>query len=166
MSFHVELKLKVPKDFLDFSGFYEHMSGSMVYIAREGRDYWRTIAGQRLKTSREKYKKAVTIWRTGPTDFAIGIDGEETPHVVAMEVGSDPYELHPNTPHGKTIPLNTEGLIHPDRSANVKFVKKTKKWMHPGFDGFDMRVDVKNHLTKEVLPKYITEALKKAMEGQ
>lgn len=159
--FNVDIKIKVPKEFMDVEAFTKHMAKSMPAIAREGRDYWRTLAGQRLKTSRNAYQKAVKIFDKSDTSISFGLEGVSW--LMALEAGAEPYELHPNAEYGKIIPLNVNGLIYPERSKNVKFVAKTKTWMHPGFEGMNMRDDVIDHLTTEVIPGYVAEALAKCM---
>lgn len=159
--FEVDIRLTVPKEFMDVEAFTKHMASSMTSIAREGRDYWRTLAGQRLKSSRNKYQKAIKLFDKSDTGVSFGLQGVSW--LMALETGSDPYELHPNTPDGKVIPLNTNRLIYPERSKNVKMVRKKGVWMHPGFEGMNMRDDVIEHLTKEIIPKYIEEAMAKCL---
>lgn len=159
--FEVDIRITVPKEFMDVEAFTKHMANSMPAIAREGRDYWRTLAGQRLKSSRNAYQKAVKVFDKTKTGISFGLEGVSW--LMALETGSGPYELHPNTPYGTVIPLNVNGLIYPERSKNVKFVTKTRTWLHPGFEGMNMRDDVIKELTTEIIPKYIEEAMAKCL---
>lgn len=160
--FEVEIRLKVPKEFMNVEAFTSHMAKSMPAIAREGRDYWRTLAGQRLKSSRNQYQKAVKIFDKTETGISFGLEGVSW--LMALETGSGGFELHPNTPYGKVIPLNTKGLIYPERSKNVEFRTKTKTWWHPGFeDGVNIREDVAEEMVSNIIPKYIEEAMAKCL---
>lgn len=163
--FEVEIRLKVPKEFMNAEAFTRHLAKSMPAIAREGRDYWRTLAGQRLKSSREAYIRAVKVFNRTETGISFGLEG--VGWLLSLETGSNAYQLHPNTPPNTVIPLNTKGLIHPKRSKNVTFVSRGyKTWWHPGFDGVNIRDDVLEEMTTSIIPKYIEEAMAKCMGGE
>ena len=164
------ITIKWPEKWMDIDKFADNMVTSMPMIAKEGVDYWKTLAGQRLKSSRVRYQKAINIF--GYTESGIRIGLEKDSLAAAMEVGSDGWELHPNTEYGKIIPLNQhpkradKRYVYQDRvmAKNLTFVRKTKEWKHPGFkEPLNYRQDVAKHLCESIIPFYIKISLQMAL---
>ena len=125
----IELKIHVQDTLFDIPAFEDAMDRVLHRIAWEAEDFWKTIAGQRLKTSRKAY---------------------------ALEVGTPAYTM--NVKRGQIVPMNMNRQII-FTSPEVWRTGTGEPWNHPGFPGFNMRDDVVDYIRNELAPKYIEEAL-------
>lgn len=148
-------RIKITTPDFNIGAFEAKLARSMIKIGREGRDFWRTLAGQRLKSSRVAYQRSVKLFRDSPTEVSLGLDGTSW-IATAVEQGTPSYDMTINKAH-KIAPLNIKRVI---RFVNPTVFAKQggKPWEHPGFDGMHMRDEVAEEV-KKIAIRYINEAL-------
>jgi hypothetical protein len=159
----VSIRISVPdaSRIFDVDAFSTAMSQAVHKIAWEASDFWKTIAGQRLKTSREEYQKAITVFgSSGNNSVSVGLQGGFLPQ--ALELGTPGYPMH--VAPGQIVPLNVNRAII-FTSPKVWREGTGEPWMHPGFPGFNMMADVAEYVTEELSEKYIDEAIQKLLGG-
>jgi len=149
---YANIKITAPKFNL---GAFEHkLNRSMIKIGREGRDFWRTLAGQRLKSSRVEYQRAVKVFKDSPTSVTLGLTGSWL--ASAVEDGTPAYNMTIHKNHG-IAPLNLKRVIRFD-NPTVFAKQGGKPWEHPGFKGVHIRDEVAEEV-KKIAIRYINEAL-------
>jgi len=149
--------VNIPDSLFNVSEFDDAMDLVLLQIAWEATDFWRTLAGQRLKTTRQQYQDAIKI--SGSTtrgNISIALDGGFLPY--ALERGTPGYSM--NVGRGQIVPLNVNRQII-FTSPQVWRTGTGEPWMHPGFPGFNMLDDVIEEIQNVIAPKYISEALDK-----
>lgn len=153
--FGINIEMSGFEDFL-VEAYSDTMSNAMHSMATETMNFWTTIAGQRLKSSRDKYQKAIKLDNTTSESFTLALDGGTL--VWALEVGTPPYYM--NVPKGKHVPLNVDREII-FTSPQVWRTGTGEPWKHPGFPGFKMLDDVVDELIENIAPTHIDEAISK-----
>jgi len=151
----IELKIHVQDTLFDIPAFEDAMDRVLHRIAWEAEDFWKTIAGQRLKTSRKAYQDAIKSTGTATQGtMSLELKGGFLPY--ALEVGTPAYTM--NVKRGQIVPMNMNRQII-FTSPEVWRTGTGEPWNHPGFPGFNMRDDVVDYIRNELAPKYIEEAL-------
>jgi hypothetical protein len=152
-----ELQIKIPEHLFNVGAFDDAMDSVLHKIAWEAEDFWRTLAGQRLKTSRKAYQDAIRIEGTSTVGtISLVLDGGFLPY--AVEAGTPAYTM--NVKRGQIVPMNmNRQIIFTNPQAWV--TGTGDPWNHPGFPGFNMIDDVIDHIRDDLAPKYIMEALEK-----
>ena len=145
------------EDFLNAEVLDENLYQAVRGMAEETKDFWYTIAGKRLKSTRAKYQESIKLEGYTSETFDVVLDGGFLPW--ALEVGTDPYPM--NVPQGKIAPLNIDRQIVFTSPSVWRSGGGIKPWEHPGFPGFNMRDDVVEELLDAILPKYLDEILSK-----
>jgi hypothetical protein len=136
--------------------YRDSMSQAMNSMAIEMKNFWTTIAGQRLKSSRKAYQDAIKLEGTTSDSFTLVLDGGFLP--CALEMGTPPYYME--VPIGTRAPMNSNRQIifnTPEGWATGT----GEPWKHPGFPGFNMLDDVVEELVENVAPRHIDEAVSK-----
>ena len=157
----VSIKISFPdaSSIFDVDAFQASMSQAVHKIAWEASDFWKTIAGQRLKTSRDEYQKAIKVFgSSGDNSVSIGLEGGFLPQALEMGTPGYPMGIAP----GQIVPLNVNRAII-FTSPQVWRTGTGEPWMHPGFPGFNMREDVVDYITDELAEKYVGEAIQKLL---
>lgn len=134
--------------------FNESLSKEVRIMAEGSKNFWFSIAGKRLKSSRIEYQKAIKLEGITSDTFDLILDGGFLPS--AVEIGTDPYPM--NVPKGKIVPLNVHRQII-FTSPQVWRTGVGEPWKHPGFPGFNMREDVVEELLFTLLPRSLDEIL-------
>lgn len=154
----VRVNIDIPEGFFNIQAFQTELKAAMHKIAWEAQDYWNTLAGQRLKTSRAEYQAAIRVGGTSDNGMFLELDGGFLPY--AVEVGVSSYQMIVSS--SKIAPLNV--------NRDVPFTNPTlwrrgggqeRPWRHPGFTGMNMRDEVAEYVAEELVPKYLEEALEK-----
>lgn len=136
--------------------FKDTMYQAIQNMAQETMDFWKSIAGRRLKSSRAKYQQAIQLEGVTGDSFDVTLSGG---FAYALEVGTGgPYPMQMEK--GKIAPLNVNRLIVFTK-PQVWRTGTGEPWMHPGFPGFNMRNDVVDELLDNILPKYVDEVMSK-----
>lgn len=157
----VTIHISVPdiSNMFDTAAFQASMSQAVHKIAWEASDFWKTIAGQRLKTSLSEYQQAIQVFgSSGDNSVSIGLQGGFLPY--ALEMGTPGYPM--SVAPGQIVPLNVNRAII-FTSPQVWRTGTGEPWMHPGFPGFNMREDVVDYITDELAEKYVGEAISKLL---
>lgn len=153
---NVEIKVKIPDDLFNTDRFEAALVVAEGKIINEAFDFWQTEAGQRLKTSREEYIKALEYTSTG-----IALNGGFLPY--AVEMGTPGFSMAPGfqTLIGRNIPLNIDRVpVFTDAKVFRKArIGQPAQWKHPGFTGVHIAETVIEELRERIIPKYIDEAL-------
>lgn len=151
----IELKVNIPDTLFDIPAFEDAMDRVLHRIAWEAEDFWKTIAGQRLKTTRKVYQDAIKSTGTATQGtMSLELDGGFLPY--ALEVGTPAYPMAVR--RGQIVPMNVNRQII-FTSPEVWRTGTGEPWKHPGFPGFNMRDDVVDYIRNELAPKYVGEAL-------
>lgn len=152
---NIRIKAHIPDQLFNVQAFQGKMDRALHQIAWEAEDYWRTIAGQRLKSTREEYQRAIkTIGTTAEGSISIALEGGFLPF--ALEEGTPAYPMYVS--RGQLVPLNVNRQII-FTSPQVWRTGTGEPWKHPGFPGFHMADDVAEEIAEKIAPKYISEAL-------
>ena len=152
---HISIKVHVPDQLFNTQAFEGKMERVLHQIAWEAEDYWRTIAGQRLKSSRDEYQKAIRNAGTATArSISIVLEGGFLPF--ALEEGTPEYAM--NVKRGQIVPMNMNRQII-FTSPREWRTGTGDPWHHPRFPGFHMADDVIEEIQERIAPKYISEAL-------
>jgi len=157
----VRIKISIPdaSNIFDTDAFNMAMEQVAHKIGWAAKDFWTTIAGQRLKTSRAEYQAAITMFgKSGGNSVSIGLQGGFLPYALEMGTPGYPMFIAP----GQIVPLNVNRAII-FTSPQVWRTGTGAPWNHPGFPGFNMRQDVVDYITNELAPKYVGEAIEKLL---
>jgi len=144
----VSIKISVPdsSQLFDVDAFVVSMQQAVHKIAWEAHDFWVTIAGQRLKSSRRAYQGALKVFgRSGNNSISLGLEGPSW--LGGLELGTSGYPMA--VPRGQIVPLNVNRQII-FTSPQVWRTGTGEPWNHPGFPGFNMRDDVVDYIIKEL----------------
>jgi len=149
------VKINIPDTLFNVGAFDDAMDMVLHKIAWEAEDFWRTLAGQRLKTTREQYQNAIkTTGASSVGTISIVLDGGFLPW--AVEQGTGSYTM--NVKRGQIVPMNmNRQIIFTSPSSWVTGTGEA--WKHPGFPGMNMVDDVIEEIQNVIAPKYIGEAL-------
>jgi hypothetical protein len=168
-SVQVSLKMKIPDSLLQFEKrLQKKIPGMMYRVAVAGKSFWKTLAGQKLKSSRTRYQKAIDM-ETKDTVFTLKLEGFLP---VVVERGGTGFNLQPGFLKNKqfrVIPLNINRYVNMTKpsmyrtvSVNTTTTTTGKNWQHPGWKNPANLIDeVLKELDQTIIPK----ELKKALEG-
>lgn len=150
-----EVKINIPDTLLDVGKFDDAMDLVLHKIVWEAEDFWRTLAGQRLKTSRKTYQDAIKSTGSA-TRGTMSLVLEGPSWIIGLEQGTPGYNMFVG--RGQIAPLNVNRQII-FTSPQVWATGTGEPWVHPGFPGFNMLDDVIDEIRDNLVPKYIGEAL-------
>lgn len=156
MSFEVKVEVNIPDDLFNINAFSSEMQRGLEQVAKEAKDFWITAAGQRLKSSRDAYQKAIQSEGVSGSTITLKLDGGFLPY--AVEVGTDGYPM--NVARGQVVPLNVNRQII-FTAPQVWRTGTGQPWLHPGFPGMNIADDVIEEVAENLLPKYFDEAVEK-----
>jgi len=147
-SLSLDINVVIPPDFLSTSQFESALPAAIKNMANDARDFWLTLAGQNLKSSRIAYQQAIRVDVVEDSSFSLLLDG---PLAFSVEKGSEPYPMHIGY---KVAPLNVDREVY---FTNPKvFVRgKGKPWMHPGLPGVNFAKHVVEELHTVIIPRHI-----------
>ena len=151
----IHISVSIPDESIfDIDAFEKRLSAGIHQALWDAKDFWHTIAGQRLKTSRQQYQDAIRAYVDGPFSATLELDGGFLPY--ALEEGTPGYPMY--VARGQIVPLNVNRAII-FTSPQVWRTGTGEPWNHPGFPGFNMLDDVADYIADELFPQYIDEAL-------
>ncbi len=183
------IEVHVPSDLLDISGFDSKMSEALMDAAREARTFWETLAGQRLKSSRQRYQDAIGMEQVDDTEvhltlkdpFAVSIEngwtqGDQKPGFLAsskIKVGpvkKIPRAIAAAFQHNRPactkymiIPLNTQHQFPMSKPGAFRMFtdRQTNLWPRNAKTrkGMFMAKDVAEELSTNILPKHIEKVI-------
>jgi hypothetical protein len=159
MAININITVPNATSIFDVDAFRTSMEQALHKIAWEAQDFWVTIAGQRLKSSRILYQESIKVFgNSGENSVALGLEGPAW--LGGLELGSPAYKM--NVKRGQIVPMNmNRQIIFTNPQAWVR--GSGEPWNHPGFPGFNMRQDVVDYISDELAPKHIGEAISDLM---
>ena len=159
--FDIGLKLEVdiPDDFLSTEEFSRRLPEAMLEIARRGVDFWRSEAGRRLRSSRDKYMDALYVdYGGGDIAIRLGSGLPEDKLVLALEMGAPMYDMKPGllAQRGRrVIPLSPGGGATIYRTVSDD--SPSELFIHPGWPGLFLHETVMEELENNIIPEVIQE---------
>jgi hypothetical protein len=162
---------------------------ALMDAALEGRNYWETLAGQRLNSSRERYIEALGMEQKGDS-VTLKLTGD---FAVMREVGSQPFDMKPGflaskkmklAPFKKkipraiaasiqgsrmtkwmVIPLNTQRMSPMGKPGAYRtFTDAQSGWLYKKtLKGVFIADDVADELSNVILPKHIEKLIDEIM---
>lgn len=102
------IAVKVPEKLKNLSASTQALIPKVMKdIADEGLDYWRTTAGQKLRSSRTTYQNALSMKITGDGSFKLTLRGK-LPYVI--ETGGKKFDMKPGfLKNAKPAPMPQHG---------------------------------------------------------
>lgn len=164
----------------------KRLPGTIRRIALEGKSFWKSEAGRKLKSSRKVYQNSIKMDMTGNTSFSLRLEGFLA---CSVEVGNPKkfdmkpgFLRNPSTKKRKfpatlrdqlrqkapytmyrIIPLNVNRYISMQKPTVFRTVhdqSPKNSWMHPGWKGVNISKAVVAELKKNIIPKHIKEMMK------
>lgn len=174
----VIIRINVPANLLSTSEFEAQLPEAMVEAGLEARNFWETIAGQRLNTSRKKYQESIGMNQKGGGKVDLVLTGD---FATMIELGAPTYSLKPGYLASKKIkngpvkipravaaslvktglPTAKKWMVIPIDGKFRTFTDAQSGWIHPGFNGMNMRADVMIELRDKILPEKISDLIDK-----
>lgn len=155
----IHIKLRIPPHTLSTKKFEKLFTQKMKKIARETQKFWKKTAGERLRSSRNEYKKAISVTYSDEGGFAVELNGGFLPY--AIDRGVEPYIM--NVPRGKIVPLNVNRVINFELGKYKPKEWRTgtgDPWHHPGLPGKFITEEVVHELNKKIIPEVMDELIK------
>ena len=157
----IHISVRIPDESIfDIDAFERKLSAGVHQSVWDARDFWYTIAGQRLKTSRKAYQDSIRASVDGQFSASLWLEGPSW--IGGLEMGSPGYPMY--VARGQIIPLNVNRAII-FTSPQVWRTGTGEPWNHPGFPGMNMMDDVVDHIAEELLPEYLDEAISVLVRG-
>jgi len=182
----VVIDIRFPDALLEYEKRIRKKIPSMVRrIATEGKSFWKSEAGRRLKSSRLAYQKAIDFRVVDDLSFYLVLEGF-LPY--SVEYGRKGFDMKPGllknakpwppkrkfpralaatlAPKSITkyriIPLNVNHYINmqkPKVFRTVHDASPQNSWIHPGWKGVNISETVIEELDKTIIPKHVKKLL-------
>lgn len=160
----VNINVEFPEGLRDFEKRFNLKIPSMMRrVANEGKSFWKTLAGQKLKSSRMAYVKGIDIEKTDNNTMQLSLSGYVAYHV---EVGRDAFDMKPGflkNGRYKVVPLNVNRYINmqkPTVFRTVSVNSPAASWQHPGWKGMKLADEVVRELQDTIVPRNIEKMFK------
>jgi len=146
------------------------LQAALNRVGRDGKNFWKSEAGRRLKSSRIAYQAALEWEADLQSGVTIGLSGGTSSQnflANAVESGAPSYDMKPGLLKGRAmlrVPLNVDRRVvfsNPKVFATVTKDSATDSWVHPGWEGMNIVDDVINELNDEIIPRRLGELLEK-----
>ena len=118
-------------------------------ITLETVSFWRTQAGKRLSSFRERYQNSVQVV-LGETSSVVYLTGQDN---VDLEVGFKSFDMKPGL-LGRGQYLSRVIPVSIDAYRTVSINSPASSWIHPGRAGLNIREDAVQFLTDDIIPRY------------
>lgn len=163
----IVIQIEFPESLLDMDKrIKKKIPGMLRRIAMEGKSFWKTLAGQKLKSSRQVYTKGLDFQVVDDLSFYIKLEGY-LPY--SVEYGRGAFDMKPGLLKGgkyRIVPLNVNRYINMQKPTVFRTVSVNSppdSWLHPGWKGMKLSEEVIRELDKTIIPKNV-EKLFKDME--
>lgn len=153
----VDFQLEIPDELLNIKEFERKLPDAILKATLEARNFWESLAGQRLAKSREKYIEGIKMY--------VGIDSGGLELVgsfpIMVETGSSGWDMkktHLGGPKTKIAEDGMRYLVVPIEGGPLRTMSDASppgSWRHPGFPGLNLRDEVIKELEEVILPKHI-----------
>lgn len=165
------------------------LPGLIRRIALEGKSFWKSLAGARLKSSREKYQRSIKFDVTSNLTATLALTDR---FALAIEFGSPGFDMRPGFMAGakpwagkkkkfpasirsllrakspitmyRIIPLNTSRYINMSKPTKFRTIHDqtgNDKWQHPGIKNPANLIDeVMDELANNIIPRQVDQFMK------
>lgn len=121
------IEIKFPEGFFDFDSIDEKLPDALFEAGMEARTFWKSEAGRRLSSTRERYQESIELRVPVRGDISLFINDS---FILDVEMGRRPYSLRPfflDSPMMRNGPVKIPTSMAP-------FIKKTgqpkaTRWM-------------------------------------
>lgn len=184
----VGIYIELPDELIDLPKNLERkLPKTMRRIALEGKSFWKSEAGRKLKSSRMEYQKSIDMQIVDNTSCYLVLQGFLA---VSVEHGRKGFDMKPGflakakpisgkrkfpravadtlqkTSGGATryrvIPLNVNRYINMQKPKVFRTVTDKSpagSWLHPGFQGVNLVETVIEELNTNIIPKNVHDLL-------
>ncbi len=183
----VHIDVRFPEALLDFDKkLKKKLPGTMRRIAMEGKSFWKSQAGRKLKSSRKAYQDAIDMQMVDELSFYLTLEGFLA---YSVDYGGKSFDMKPGlmknalpwppkrrripkdwipkSPPGtinryRVVPLNPSHFINmqkPKAFRTVHDQSPVGSWKHPGWKGMKISESVVEELDKKIIPKHIAKLL-------
>lgn len=184
MANSVGIYVELPDSLLNFEkNIRRKLPGTLRRIAMEGKSFWKSEAGRRLKSSRNAYQKGIDFKIADDTSAYLVLEGFLP---VSIENGRKGFDMKPgflSKPSKKRkipkaiaaslpkkpaamrhriIPLNVNKYINmqkPTVFRTVTDLSPADSWLHPGFKGRKIVDEVVKQLNEDIIPRHMKKML-------
>jgi len=161
------------KDLVDLEVFptkklKDKLQSTLNRIGRDGKNFWKSEAGRRLKTSRKAYQASIEWSADLQEGISLGLSGgtdSENFLANAVEAGAPAFDMKPGLLGGKDyvrVPLNIQRNIvfsNPKVFRTLTTTSPAQSWIHPGWKGMNIADAVVEELNENIIPRRIGELL-------
>ena len=145
------------------------LQSTLNRVGRDAKNFWKSEAGRRLKSSRESYLAALEL-ENGPGGITIGLTGgSESENFLANAVdsGYPAFDMKPGLLKEETkviVPLNVDRRVvfnNPKVFRTITKQSPATSWIHPGWEGMNIVDEVVEELNYNIIPRRIIELMEK-----
>lgn len=166
----VVISIQFPDSLRDYGkDLRAKLPGMMRKIARDGKNFWKSEAGRKLKSSRNMYQAAIQMQVVDDTSLYISLEGflpfaiDQGMSGFNMKAGllKGATKISPKVGRYRVIPLNVNRYINmtvPKVFATVSEHGKAK-WQHPAFKAMKISDAVVEELDRVIIPRHVKETL-------
>ncbi len=183
----VNIDVRFPETLLDFDKrLKKKLPGMMRRIAMEGKSFWKSEAGRKLKSSRKVYQDAIDMQVVDELSFYLTLEGFLA---YSIDTGNKGFDMKPGllknampwppkrrrfpralaatfAPKAitryKIIPLNVNHYVNMQKPKVFRTVhdqSPSNSWIHPGWKGMKISESVVEELDKVIIPKHVNKLL-------
>lgn len=146
------------------------LQSTLNRVGRDGKNFWKSEAGRRLKSSREAYQAAIEWGADMQVGVTLGLTGgskSENFLANAVEFGYPAFDMKPGLLKSKAlvrVPLNVDRRVvfsNPKVFRTITNKSPVDSWIHPGWQGMNIVDDVVDELNDNIIPQRIGELMEK-----
>ena len=165
----INIDVSFPEALLDFDKrLKKKLPGTMRRIALEGKSFWKSEAGRKLRASRKAYQDAIDMQVVDELSFYLTLEGFLA---YSVDYGGKSFDMKPGLLRNATkispkvgryrvIPLNPKHLVNMQRPKVFATVtERSSGWVHPGWKGMKISEAVVEELDKRIIPQHIDKLL-------
>lgn len=185
----IHIDVTFPEKLLDYDKrLTKKLPGTMRRIALEGKSFWKSEAGRKLRSSRRAYQDAINMQVVDELSFYLTLDGFLA---FSVDVGGAGFDMKPgllknamswppknrkipravadslpNKSQGitryKIIPLNVNHYVNMQKPTVFRMVhdkSPSGSWRHPGWKGMKISESVITELDKRIIPAHMKKLL-------
>lgn len=183
----VAIDVTFPEALLDYDKkLKKKLPGTMRRIAMEGKSFWKTEAGRKLKSGRKPYQAGIDFKVVDELSFYLTLTGFLA---VSIDQGGSSFDMKPGfmknalpwppkrrripkdwipkNPPGainryRIIPLNPNHYVNMQKPRMFRTVhdqSPAASWKHPGWKGMKISESVVKELDTKIIPNHMTKLL-------
>jgi hypothetical protein len=183
----IAIDVTFPEALLDYDKkLKKKLPGTMRRIAMEGKSFWKSEAGRKLKSARKPYQDGIDYKVVDELSFYLTLTGFLA---VSVDQGGSGFDMKPGfmrsalpwppkrrrfpralaetfAPKAITryriIPLNVNHYVNMQKPKVFRTVhdqSPAASWVHPGWKGMKISESVMKELDTKIIPKHMTKLL-------